>query len=394
MAIRLFALYLLFLIAPAALSDELVLKTGGRISGEVNRLDDGSYQITTPMGTLVTIKRNQVEKFIGTTAEQQSYARRVHAAPDTVEAQMALANWCREHNLSTEASRHAARVIELDPTNADARQMLNFRNVDGDWMTREQVMESRGMVWFEGKYRTRQEIAIRERAEKLKQAKVHWKNETKMWRRWLSDRQPERVHQAVANFSALDDPLAGPSIVDLLEDESDPAVRRLLAKAASRIEHQATVNALVTLSLTDPDEDLRLSCLEWLMDANRQGLTEAYVKALRSNDNAMINRAAAALAKLEDESTIGPLIDSLITEHKKVVGSSGGGDTYSFSPSTGGFGFGGGGPKEIKGTAKNPDVLTALVNLTGEHFGYDEDLWKKWLATQARLVHVDLRRDE
>lgn len=392
---RFFLLLVFSTAAAVSWGDELVLKNGGRISGQVVRLDDGGYRVTTPSGTVVTIDRNQVDTFTETTAEERSYAERRHAAPDTIEAQLALANWCREHGLSNEATRHAERVVELDPANADARQMLNFRNVDGDWMTREQVMESRGMVWFEGKYRTRQEVAIRERAEKLKQAEVHWKGEIRKWRRWLGDRQPERVQQAVANFEQVSDPLAGPSIVDLLEDERDPAVRRLLAKAASRIEHQVTVNALVTMSLGEPDEDLRLSCLEWLIDANRQGLTEAYVKALRSNDNILVNRAAVALASLEDESTIGPLIDALVTEHKRVVGgNSGGGDTYSLNTQSGVSSFGGGGPKVIEGQARNPDVLTALVRLTGEHFGYDEDLWKKWHATQARLVQVDLRRDQ
>lgn len=385
---------LLVLSTSAAAADELVLKTGGRISGQIKRMDEGGYRLTTAAGTVLLIERHQVDKLIESSAEEQSYAERAHAAPDTVEAQMALAHWCREHNLAREASRHAERVIELDPANAMARQMLNFRNVDGEWKTREQVMTERGLVWFEGKYRTRQEIAIRERNEKLKQAEVHWKNEIKQWRRWLDERRPERVQQALANFDHVNDPLAGPPIVDLLEDERDPAVRRLLAKAASRIEHQATVNALVLLSLNDPDEDLRLSCLEWLIDARRPGLTDAYVKALRSNDNLVINRAAVALATLEDESAIGPLIGALVTEHKKIVGgNSGGGDTYSLNTQTGGFAFGGGGPKVIEGRARNPDVLTALVRLTGEHFGYDEALWKKWHATQAKLVQVDLRRD-
>jgi hypothetical protein len=386
---------LLVLSATAAMADEVVLKTGGRVTGVVQRLDDGGYHVTTAAGTAVRLDRSQVDKLVESSAEQNSYAERAHAAPDTVEAQLALANWCREHHLSDEASRHAERVVELDPTNATARQMLNFRQVDGEWMTREQLMQSRGMVWFEGKYRTRQEIAIRERGEKLKQAEVHWKHEIKQWRRWLDDRQPERVQQAVANFDEVRDPLAGPPIVDLLQDERDPAVRRLLAKTASQIEHQATVNSLVVLSLNDPDEDLRLSCLEWLIDAHRPGLADAYVKALRSNDNTVINRAATALASLGDESAIGPLIDALITEHKKVVGgNSGGGDTYSLNTQNGVSSFGGGGPKVIEGKLRNPDVLTALVRLTNEHFGYDQALWKKWHATQARLVQVDLRRDK
>lgn len=380
-------------LAPA-LADVVELKTGGRIAGTVEKLEEGGYRITTPAGTVIQLDRNQVSKVDEYSAEERSYAGRSRTAPDTVEGQLALAKWCREHNLGNQAQTHAQRVIELDPTNAEARQMLNFRNVDGAWMTREQVMASRGLVWFDGKYRTRQEIALREREEKIKQLDVHWTKQIKKWRRWLGDRRPERTQEALREFEQLTDPMAAPALVELLEDEQDPAVRRLLAKTAARIDHQATVNVLVTLSLSDPDEELRLSCLESLIDSGRPGLTEAYIAALRSNDNAMVNRAGMALRKLEDSSAVGPLIDALVTKHKRVVGGGGGGgDTYSFNPSSGGFSMGGGGPKLKEGYAKNPDVLGALVRITGERFGYDEALWEKWHASQAQLVQVDLRRD-
>ncbi|QDU57105.1 HEAT repeat domain-containing protein [Aeoliella mucimassa] len=386
-------LLLLLVVSPAALADIVELKSGGQIEGKVEQLEDGSYRVTTESGTVITLDRAQVMKVDSPSAEQQSYASRAFAAPDTVEAQLALARWCRESQLNTEAARHAERVVELDPTNAEARQLLNFRNVDGKWMTREQLMAERGMVWHDGRYRTRQEIAVLEQEEQLKQLNVYWRSELRKWRRWLDDRNADNVQQAVANFSNLSDPMAGPHLVDLLSDERDPKVRRLLAKTAGQIDHQATVNALVQLSLNDPDEEIRLQSLDALIRSGRPGLTEAYVKALRSNENAVVNRAGVALASLDDKSAIGPLIDALVTKHKKVVGNASGGDTYSVSPSTGGFSFGGSGPKEVSGLLRNPDVLSALVKLSNEHFGYDQSTWKKWHATQARMVQVDLRRD-
>lgn len=391
---RILALLLLLLApaAPAALADEVTLQTGGRIVGTVEVLEDGAYRVTTDAGTVMNLERRQVSSVTQSSAEQQAYADRAPSAPDTAKAQLALAKWCRQHNLGDEASRHAERVVELDPTNAEARQMLNFRNVDGEWMTREQVMAGRGLVWSDGKYRTQQEVAIRAREQKLKDLQVYWRSEIRKWLRGLDDRRPEKRQEAFANFHQVQDPMAGPYVVDALEDANDPAVRRLLAQAAARIDHQATVNALVTLSLNDPDEELRLSSLDWLVRSGRPGLADAYVKALRSNDNVIVNRAATALGSLEDPTAVGPLIDALVTKHRRVIGG-GGGDTYSFTPSSGGFSYGGGGPKEISGLVKNPDVLSALVRLTGEHYGYDEAMWKKWHATQAQLVQVDLRRD-
>jgi hypothetical protein len=85
-----------------------------------------------------------------------------------------------------------------------------------------------------------------------------------------------------------------------------------------------------------------------------------------------------------------------VTEHKFIVGgNSGGGDTHSYSMSSdGSFGFGGGGPKVTKSRLKNPDVLSALVRLTGgENYGYVKEQWRGWLAAQAKNELVDLRRD-
>lgn len=390
---RTFLLPLLLVATPAA-ADLVHLSAGGQIEGKVEQLDDGSYRVTTPSGTVVSLGRSQVSKVDEDSDDTRTYEGRARTTPDDAASQLKLAKWCREHQLNARAARHAKRVIELEPGNAEARQMLNFRNVDGEWMTREQVMESRGMVWYNGRPRTRQEIALMQRSEKQTKLAAHWSSEIRKWRRWLNDRRPERVQEAVANFSAVNDPMAGPPLVELMEDEKDPAALRLMAKAASQINHQSTVNALVLLSLNSPDEDLRLNCLGWLIDSKRPGLTEAYVKALRSNDNEVVNRAGVALSSLEDDSAIGPLIDALVTKHKKVVGGGGGGTTYSFTPSNGMSSFGGGGPKEISGMLKNPAVLGALVRITGEHFGYDQELWEKWHATQAQLVHVDLRRDK
>jgi len=381
-------------------ADELLLESGGKLAGTVEEIaaDAGKqYRVTTASGAVLTFDARQVAKHVRQSAEDQAYLARATAAPDTVEGQLALATWCREHKLSDEASQHAQRVVELDPSNADARRMLNFKNIDGEWQTREQIMQARGLIWSEGKYRSRQEIALREQAAKIKQLEVHWNSEIKKWKRWLGDRRPERVGEAVANFNSVTHPLAGPPIVEMLADERNPATRRLLAKAAARINHQSTVNALADLVVKDPDPELRYLCLESLVDSQRPGLTPLFVKGLRAKQNIVVNRSAEALAELGDPSAISPLIDALVTKHKQVIsaGNSGGGDTYSLNTANGVSSFGGGGPQIRTGTLQNPDVLTALVKLSGgENYSYDQALWRRWFATQAQMVQVDLRRDE
>jgi hypothetical protein len=100
---------------------------------------------------------------------------------------------------------------------------------------------------------------------------------------------------------------------------------------------------------------------------------------------------------MEATSAIDPLIDALVTNHKRQVGNTSGGDTYSmgFNPATGGgsFGFGGGGPKIVNKESSNTQVLDTLVYLTGENFQFNQDKWRAWLAGQQVAQKIDLRRD-
>jgi len=109
----------------------------------------------------------------------------------------------------------------------------------------------------------------------------------------------------------------------------------------------------------------------------------------------IVNRAARALREINDPRAIRPLIDALVTEHKRVVGSGSGGQQYAFSPTDGAFSMGGGGPRVIKRKFTNPAVLSALIALSGgQSFEYDEHRWRSWLASQIDVEQVDLRRDE
>jgi hypothetical protein len=181
----------------------------------------------------------------------------------------------------------------------------------------------------------------------------------------------------------------------LLEREQDPDLKRLWMEVASRLDHRAAIDALVELSLLDPDAEIRHQCLEYLVRSGRRGLITPYLRALKNKDNEIVNRAGAALGQVGDPSALGPLIEALITKHRfQVTDGNPDQQSYTFSPQTGGFSFGGGGPKFVTQALRNPDVLSALVNLAGgASFDYDQQQWRRWLAAQAKQQRVDVRRD-
>jgi hypothetical protein len=182
----------------------------------------------------------------------------------------------------------------------------------------------------------------------------------------------------------------------MLRREENPELKRLWLEVAARLDHSAAVDALVDFSLMDPDPELRHQSLEYLIKSGRRGVMTPYLRYLKNRDNEIVNRAGAALGQIGDSDAMGPLVDALITKHRyKVEDGNPDQHAYTFSPQGGGFSFGGGGPKFVTETVRNPEVLAALVNLSGgTSFDYDQGQWRRWLAAQAKQQLVDIRRDE
>lgn len=62
--------------------------------------------------------------------------------PDTVEGQLALANWCAARKLTDQQRAHLSRVLELDPDNVAAHDGLGHRMLNGMWHTAEEYAQS------------------------------------------------------------------------------------------------------------------------------------------------------------------------------------------------------------------------------------------------------------
>jgi hypothetical protein len=378
-------------------ADVFELANGGRIEGRPleDQESDTALVIETAAGARLTIPRSQIQRVDSASEAETEYEALARTSPDTVDAHWKLAEWCRERDLRDKADAHLSRILELDPDHAEARRLLGYRKAGGQWMSRDEVMASRGMVRYEGRYVTRQHVELLERAKKSRESDAEWNGRLDRLRRWLVSRREDRAEQARQDILSIRDPAAAETVVELLQREKDPIVRQLWIQAASQIDHPATLDALVGLSLYDPDEETRRQCLEYVIRSGHPAIATPYIRALKSRENEIINRAAAALDQIGDKDAIGPLIDALVTKHTLAVGG-GNRDQYaiSFSPTGGSsFSFGGSGPKAVTGWVRNPSVLSALAALSGTSFDYDQEQWRTWLAAQAKLNRVDVRRD-
>ena len=109
-----------------------------------------------------------------------------------------------------------------------------------------------------------------------------------------------------------------------------------------------------------------------------------------SNPEAKTNRSSG----YSEPSTIGPLIDALVTVHKRKIPNPDAGQTSATFGSTGPSGLSVGAPKyiTIREKANNRAVLEALVALTGVNYSFDVNAWKSWYAAQKKRDAVDARR--
>lgn len=400
-------LFLVFGAAPWGLAhaDEVTLSNGGVLQGEIpsdpeKPLDE--VHVQTPSGIRVRLPKAQVKDTQATNPIRAEYRRRATRTADTVEAQLALAEWCKAEKLLRERDLHLRRVLELEPDHAATRLALGYQRVAGGWFTREELQTKLGYVRYDGRWRTAQEVEILKSQEKDEKAEKDWMAKLTRWRNWLGGK---RADEALAGFAQISDPYAVSGLVKLLDREVNPAYRLVYLRALSQIDSPAAVQALTRFALMDREAEVRETSIDELVRRKSPDIVSSFSKSLRSKNNVVVNRAAYALGRMGDTAAVGPLIDALVTTHKfQVQQQSAGGTNASFGrPGSGGSspsGWGpggltmGGGPKVVHQQLRNQAALDALVALTGGvNFDYDSSAWKYWFAQQRQQQEIQARRD-
>ena len=380
-----------------ARGDVYELEGGGEVRGSlVERGPNGAYVVQTEDGVQIALPRKHITRIVQVDDTLAKYQRMARTIPDTADGQRTLARWCKERGLADEATVHWERLLVLAPDDEEARIGLDYQKMGGRWLTREELMARRGMVFYEGKYRTPQDVALRRRSAAFENSSADWVRTLRLWLGWLDSRREEQAIEARANLEALDDPAATTAVVQVLDDVTDPWVYGELLRVLGRLDHPDAVRKLVDVSLYDSSVDLRELALDLLTRNGRRVPILPYVRALKNADNKVVNRAGKALALIGDPEAVSPLIDALTTEHKyKVETGNPGGINAGMVNGSGGFSMGGDGPKIITKALDNPAVLQALTKLTGEHnLEYDESAWRSWFVNQQERALSSARRDK
>jgi len=381
-------------------AEVFLLTGGGRVTGELLNRDQTpreTYVVCTVGGGQVTLARSQVKRFVALRPIEEQYAKIRPSYADTVQGQWAAAEWCRENHLSPQRTTHLQRIIELDPDHAQARGILGYASINGKWATQEDRMTGQGYRRYEGRWRTPQEIELIEANRNDDLAEKAWMIKIRRWRDWLGT---DRDADGRRNILGIEDPHAVVALSRLLETDDVESMRLLYIETLARIGSGNAVQTLAVCSMEDPTEEVRLTCLDHLEKADNPDVIDYYVGKLQDKDNRKVILAAVALRRMKDPTSVGPLIEALVTTHKfKVVTSQPGSMTTTFGTGPGGSGAPGGSGLSMGGAPKiftrqipNRPVLDALIELTGQNFNFDQQAWKYWHSSQRDRGAIDARR--
>lgn len=381
---------------PNATADVVQLRGGGQIEGSVARIDPGKapYAVVQVDDRIkIAIPESQINR-VAEAEKLAEYREKVAATPANAEQHYELARWCKQSLLNAQYRYHLQITIKLDPDHSRARTALGYANDEGRWIRLTELQKSRGLIAVSGRYRLPAEVMFTQnRADAELKSKV-WQSEVTRLKKLIA-RGGDRAADAQATLAATNDPFAAAAFAKELHDTMQSREVRLfwLQKLAA-LANPPALEALAKAGLADPDSVIREQALEVLRE-KAPGLAIAnYLPLLRSSDNAKVRNAAIALSYFPDPELALPLIDALITEHKKVIPAND--RTNVGFNNTGGGGMSTGGKAQtIVMRVENLPVLTLLRQIEGDvNYGYDQIRWRQHIAAKLSGYQGDMRRDE
>ena len=174
---------------PTALAEVVLLKSGAKVEGEIlnpTRSKDDLVEVVPVEGLKLTLAASQVKGVLVQTKVLKDYEAAVARMADTLDAHLAMAQWCLEASLAEQRKFHLSQVIKHDPNHAMARATLGYIKVGSGWMTQNEYKRRQGYVLKGGAYRLAQELETTERAGQWERDTLAARKNLKMWFTWLN----------------------------------------------------------------------------------------------------------------------------------------------------------------------------------------------------------------
>jgi hypothetical protein len=140
------------LAAVPVFADDVYLRGGGQITGEIITQSEDSVTVDIGGGTITARMSNVVRIEEGVSPLQEYRARAASIPAGDAEAWRELARWATGGALSSQAWEAYSQVVAILPDDQEANRALGRVQVDGRWVSEEESYLARGYVEFEGEW--------------------------------------------------------------------------------------------------------------------------------------------------------------------------------------------------------------------------------------------------
>jgi hypothetical protein len=142
------------LVAAPLLADDVYLRGGGQITGEIVEQSEDSVTVDIGGGTF-TVRTASIVRIEENVSPSQEYRERAAAiSSGDAEAWRELARWATSNALATQAGQAWSRVVAIQPDDQEANRALGRVQLDGRWVGEQESYRARGFVEFEGEWMT------------------------------------------------------------------------------------------------------------------------------------------------------------------------------------------------------------------------------------------------
>jgi hypothetical protein len=429
-------------------ADRITLRGGGQIRGKLfpDPQNAGRVRVLTESGkTPLSFQKAQILQVNAEPSVLDEYLERRDRLASTAEANYELGVWCQEHKLKDLAELHFEAAVKHDKSYEPAHQKLGHVLLGDNWLWGDELREAQGLVRYKGQWISKQEKDHRAAAAANSAEQAAWVRRLKLLRQSLLNGPDDRRRVAETQLLEIRDPLAVSPLLQVFGSEV-ATLRTLLDRVLEGIPGPEAAGGLVTHILLEPDTDVRHVTIDALSKRKEPNVISGLTQALGSKDPSVVNRAAWSLGQLNAITTVPKLIPALITIQNHMVmppiqgwpsGSAGtsfgsvaptpgltasylnnGASPYGMltppglGPGVSGYGVagipgpslptatfssGGNGPREqmpriITLRFQNVEVLSTLVKLTGQDFGYDIPAWQRWVSSGFHPDPTPVRR--
>ncbi|HEX5139116.1 MAG TPA: hypothetical protein VFY93_19260 [Planctomycetota bacterium] len=152
------ALLLVLLASATASADDVYLKDGGMLSGEV--IAGGDQYTVVDRDRKYVIEGEKVARVVKKACLMDEYRDRLSRVSKTDAVELyEFARWLDEHEWPSRAQVVYEQVIRIDPDHREARRALGYKLYEGEWLSASEIRRRDGLVEFEGHWYTPHDLA-------------------------------------------------------------------------------------------------------------------------------------------------------------------------------------------------------------------------------------------